>query len=115
MPQLPQYLLQRMPWPLPPKSVRKPIQPDTREVNLILFGLSEQRSLLDTKGVVDEVLAGKPIQIKDMFRLGKVTRSSGTVTSARPHLILNSSQPGIVNWFCFARVIYEDLEYHVYF
>ena len=53
----------------PSRSIRKP---DTREVNLILFGLSEQGSILDTKDVVDELLeflAGKPMQIKDMFRL----------------------------------------------
>ena len=75
----------------PSRSIRKPIQPDTREVNLILFGLSEQGSILDTKDVVDELLeflAGKPMQIKDMFQLGKVTRSSGTGTSVRPRPIL---------------------------
>ena len=43
---------------------------DDRSWNVILFGLPEGRSLVESKKVVDEVLeflSGKPIQIKDIF------------------------------------------------
>ena len=68
-------------WP-----IRQPQQHDGRECNLILFGLPEKGTILDAKVVVDEVLeflARKPIVIKDTFRLGKYTRSTGIFSSAR--------------------------------
>ena len=47
---------------------------DERHLNLTLFGLPESRSIIDLKKAVDEIfefLADRPIQLKDMFRLGK--------------------------------------------
>ena len=55
----------------------KSLQSSDRDSNLVLFGLSETHSLIESKEVVDEVLeflAGKPVQIRDMFRLGKINR-----------------------------------------
>ena len=62
---------------------------DDRSCNVILFGLPEGRSLVESKKVVDEILellSGKPIQIKDMFRLGKYVQP--TTSSSRPRPIL---------------------------
>ena len=63
-----------------------------RECNLILFGLPEGRSIVDTKDSVDEILeflAGKPIPVKDVFRLGRYDRtSSGSQSSRRPRPVL---------------------------
>ena len=45
----------------------------SRELNLALFGLQETSSIVETKEYVDEILdfiAGRPISIKDLFRLG---------------------------------------------
>ena len=66
---------------------------DDRNLNLILFGLPESRSILDLKKVVDEIfefLAERPVQIKDVFRLRKHNPSSSG-TRPRPVLIKLSS------------------------
>ena len=68
----------------------KPPSPDGRDCNLILFGLPESRSIVDTKDSVDEMLeflAGKPIPVKDVFRLGKYA-SKGSLSSHRPRPVL---------------------------
>ena len=67
-----------------------PSSADDRSCNVILFGLPEGRSLVESKKVVDEVLefiSGKPIQIKDMFRLGKYIPSTSSSSRPRPILI----------------------------
>ena len=59
-----------------------------RSCNVVLFGLPEGRSLVESKKVVDEILeflSGKSIQIKDMFRLGKFISQT---TSSRPRPVL---------------------------
>ena len=59
-----------------------------RSCNVVLFGLPEGRSLVESKKVVDEILeflSGKSIQIKYMFRLGK---SISQTTSSRPRPVL---------------------------
>ena len=69
----------------PPDTSKSPVIPRKNSVshssladdcscNVVLFGLPEGRSLVESKKVVDEILeflSGKSIQIKDMFRLGK--------------------------------------------
>ena len=48
----------------------------SRECNVILFGLPENNSIVETKSEIDEVfefLVGKAVPIKDLFRLGKPT------------------------------------------
>ena len=65
-------------------------QSSGRELNLILFGLEETSSIVETKQSVDEILAfiaGKPVSIKDMFRLGSRSSSSAS-THARPRPVL---------------------------
>ena len=65
-------------------------QSSGRELNLILFGLEETSSIVETKQSVDEILAfiaGKPVSIKDMFRLGRSFSSSAS-THARPRPVL---------------------------
>ena len=60
-----------------------------RSCNVVLFGLPEGRSFVESKKVVDEILeflSGKSIQIKDMFRLGKFI-SQTTSSRLRPVLI----------------------------
>ena len=64
-----------------------------RELNLVLFGLEETSSIVETKELVDEILAfttGRPIPIKDIFRLGRLVKPSSTSasTSQRPRPIL---------------------------
>ena len=59
-----------------------------RSCNVVLFGLPEGRSLVESKKVVDEILdflSGKSIQIKDMFRFGKFISQT---TSSRPRPVL---------------------------
>ena len=66
-------------------------QSSGRELNLILFGLEETSSIVETKQSVDEILAfiaGKPVSIKDMFRLGSRPSSSSASTHARPRPVL---------------------------
>ena len=75
----------------PSTSATKPPQSTVRETNLILFGLSETHSLIQSKEIIDdmlEFLAGKPVQIRDMFRLGKNNRSSTASDLSRPRPIL---------------------------
>ena len=60
-----------------------------RVYNIILFGLPEGKSLVESKMVFDEILefvSGKSVEIKDMFRLGKYVRSTSSLS--RPRLIL---------------------------
>ena len=62
---------------------------DDRSCNVILFGLPEGRSLVESKMLVDEVLeflSGKHIPIKDVFRLGKYVQPSAS-SHPRPILI----------------------------
>ena len=69
---------------------RKSLPLDDRTSNLILFGLQEGSSLVETKKNVDEMLeflSGKPIQIRDIFRLGKYTEKPSTSFYSRPVLI----------------------------
>ena len=64
-------------------------QSSGRELNLILFGLEETSSIVETKQSVDEILAGKPASIKDMFCLGSPSSSSAsTCTHAHPRPVL---------------------------
>ena len=54
-----------------------------------LFGLPESRSIIDLKKTVDEIfefLAEKPVQIKDLFSLGK--RNPSPSPGARPRPVL---------------------------
>ena len=60
---------------------------DDRVLNLILFGLPESRSIIDLKKTVDEFLAEKPVQIKDLFHLGKRNPSHSPGARPRPVLI----------------------------
>ena len=74
-----------------PFKVAKPDRSFDRDSNLVLFGLSESHSLIESKEIVDEVLeflAGKPIVIRDVFRLGKTTRSHSASPQARPRPVL---------------------------
>ena len=61
-----------------------------RASNLVLFGLSEASSLVETKKVIDEILeflSGKPIQIRDMFYLGKYVQPTSSLPRLHPVLI----------------------------
>ena len=65
--------------------------PDARDCNLILFGLPETESIIDTKASVDETLeflVGKSVLIRDMFRLGKPKHFSSSPDQGRPRPIL---------------------------
>ena len=58
-----------------------------RVYNIILFGLPEGKSLVESKMVFDEILefvSGKSVEIKDMFRLGKYVRSTSSLSHPRP-------------------------------
>ena len=69
---------------------QRPSPADDRSCNVILFGLPENRSLSESKKVVDEMhefLSGKRIQIKDIFRLGKYEPSTSSTSRPRPILI----------------------------
>ena len=47
------------------------MQRDTRDSNIILFGLPESGSIVETKSTVDEVLEfilEKPVPIRDAFQ-----------------------------------------------
>ena len=62
---------------------------DDRSCNVILFGLPKGRSLVESKMLADEVLeylSGKPIPMKDVFRLGKYVQPSAS-SHPRPILI----------------------------
>ena len=63
---------------------------EDRDLNLILFGLPESRSITELKKIVDEILeflAKRPVQIKDLFHLGKRNPSPSSGTRPRPVLI----------------------------
>ena len=65
--------------------------PDARDCNIILFGLPETESIIDTKASVDETLeflVGKSVLIRDMFRLGKPKHFSSSPDQGRPRPIL---------------------------
>ena len=67
--------------------------PDARDCNLILFGLPETESIIDTKASVDETLeflVGKSVLIRDMFRLGKPKHFSSSPDQGRPRPILST-------------------------
>ena len=64
------------------------LSPDGCELNVILFGLPDEGSIVDTKQIVDEMLkflAGKQIHIKDMFRLGQFRKPQ--ISALPPHPI----------------------------
>ena len=66
------------------------LSPDGRELNVILFGLPDEGSIVDSKQVVDEMLeflAGKQIHIKDMFRLGRFRKPQPSALPPRPILV----------------------------
>ena len=65
----------------------KPPSPDGRDCNVILFGLPESRSIVDSVDEMLGFLAGKPIPVKDVFRPGKYG-SKGALSSHRPHPVL---------------------------
>ena len=71
-------------------SPRKSTVIECRESNLILFGLPENRNIVDSKAIVDEMLeflSGNSIQIKDMFRLGRFKQPVDSSSRPRPVLI----------------------------
>ena len=57
------------------------------DANLVLFGLPENHSLIEIVDEVLEFLAGKPVIIRDMFRLGKVNPTASSQSRPRPVLI----------------------------
>ena len=70
-------------------SSRSPLA-DGRECNVILFGLPENQTIVEAKGVVDEMfddLIGKPVQIKDILRLGRFRSPASPSSHPRPLLI----------------------------
>ena len=70
-------------------SPRSPLA-DGRECNVILFGLPENQTIVEAKGVVDEMfdfLIGKPVQIKDILRLGRFRSPASPSSRPRPLLI----------------------------
>ena len=73
-------------------TTKPPFSSDPRDCNLVLFGLPESRSIVDTKESVDEMLqflAGKPVLVKDLFRLGKYVPSADPQNSShRPRPVL---------------------------
>ena len=65
------------------------VKSEERESNIILFGLPESHTLLESKHLVGEMLeffVGKLVQIRHLLRLGKVNRPSSQ-TRPRPILI----------------------------
>ena len=65
--------------PQPFKQLSQQPYDRSHESNVILFGVPEGRSIIDSKAVVDEIfefLTGRPIAINDIFRLGKRSQSS---------------------------------------
>ena len=73
------------------KNITPPsLSPDGRELNVILFGLPDEGSIVDSKQVVDEMLeflAGKQIHIKDMFSLGQFRKPQPSALPPRPILV----------------------------
>ena len=71
-------------------SSRSPLA-DGRECNVILFGLPENQTIVEAKGVVDEMfafLSGKQVQIKDILRLGRFRSPASPSSSSRPRPLL---------------------------
>ena len=100
-------------------SVKSPPSGD-RECNLILFGLPEGRSIVDTKDSVDEileVLAGKPIPVKEYLDWGGVIEHPVGLRAlvGRGQFWLNSQLSGIVNSFYSVRATCVPSRYHVCF
>ena len=63
---------------------------DGRECNVILFGLPENQTIVEAKGIVDEMfdfLIGKQVQIKDILRLGRFRSPASPSSHPRPLLI----------------------------
>ena len=74
--------------PLRLKRSGNPTNTEDRESNLILFGLPESQSILDSKKTVD-----KPVSIKDLFRLGKRTQSTSSTNATYPrHILIKLSE-----------------------
>ena len=77
-----------------PGIVRNEVDVLERRSNIVIFGISEDKSLLETRETVDGVLscaAGKSVQVRDMFRLGKKKQSEVMSTSSerpRPRPVL---------------------------
>ena len=70
-------------------SSRSPLA-DGRDSNVILFGLPENQTIVEAKGVVDEMfdfLIGKQVQIKDILRLGQFRSPASPSSRPRPLLI----------------------------
>ena len=70
-------------------SSRSPLA-EGRECNVILFGLPENQTIVEAKGVVDEMfdfLIGKQVQIKDILRLGRFRSPASPSSRPRPLLI----------------------------
>ena len=64
---------------------------EKRECNLILFGLHDHGSLVETKASVDEILeflVGRSIHVKDLFRLGKYVHPKDFEDSRRQQPVL---------------------------
>ena len=63
-----------------------------RQSNLILFGLEEKSTLSDTKSSVDEILtflAGRPVAVNDLVRLGRsIKQSDPVLPTRRPRPVL---------------------------
>ena len=75
----------------PSTAATKPLQSTEHGTNLVLFSFSETHFLIESKEIVDDLLeslVGKPVQIRDMFRLGKINHSSTAPRQSRPRPIL---------------------------
>lgn len=78
--------------PTPVIGARRPhVIRDDRADNLVIFGLPETNSLPSLKNSVDELftfLVGKPVHLKDIFRLGRPMKPSATSVANRPRPVL---------------------------
>lgn len=66
------------------------LSPDGYKLNVVLFDLPDEGSIIDAEQVVDEMfkfLAGKQIHIKDMFLLGRYRNSQPSPSPPRPILV----------------------------
>ena len=55
--------------------------------NVIPFGLPENQTIVEAKGVVNDFLIGKQVQIKDILRLGRFRSPASPSSRPRPLLI----------------------------
>ena len=65
--------------PIHLKSTSRALDTDSRASKVVLFGLPEGKSIIESKGIVDEVfeyLAGRPVVMNDIFHLGKYSQQS---------------------------------------